>query len=96
MDEKIEKIDISDLVDELPTSRVVVAFERAAREFGHEPTEDEADSDEFLTLFGDELKNMVADDMITGLVEQGLIEATVREDGELVYTLTEKGQLEIE
>lgn len=95
MDE-FEKIDVSDLVDELPESRVLVAYERAVRELGHEPDAEEADGDEFAELFSIELRKMIAADIVGALLDDGLVDARLGEDGELTYTLSEKGEQELE
>jgi hypothetical protein len=78
------------IADDDPTDeQLELAFRRAEREFGDCVADYE--SEEFTTEFGDQLNRILTGVAIDGLIEKGLLETNVREDGELGYTHTPKG-----
>lgn len=84
-----DPIDITEDVEALSAGRVDVAFERASRAFGRTPEEGEDPGPEFMELFGNELKGMVADDYIREEIRNGHLKTTVAENGDLEVWLAE-------
>lgn len=87
-------IDVSDDVEKFSDDRLVVAFERAVREFGGYVVD--YDSPEFKEEFAKQLCYMVADDSMSGLVRKGFVDPRVQEDGTLAYRLTDEGREMVE
>lgn len=79
------------ITDDNPTDEQLdLAFKRACREFGDCVADYE--SDEFKDEFGKQLNDILNEEAIQGLVDKGLLEVVVREDGELGYTPTHHGK----
>jgi len=77
--------------DDNPTDeQLELAFERAKTEFGGVHTDYE--SEEFTTEFGKQLNDILNEEAIQGLIDKGVMEPMVREDGEIGYNLTEFGK----
>ena len=77
--------------DDNPTDeQLELAFERAKNEFGGVHTDYE--SEEFTTEFGKQLNDILNEEAIQGLIDKGIMEPMVRDDGQIGYNLTEFGQ----
>ena len=77
--------------DDNPTDEQLErAFERAKNEFGGIHTDYE--SEEFTTEFGKQLNDILNEEVIQGLIDKGIMEPMVRDDGQIGYNLTEFGQ----
>lgn len=77
--------------DDNPTDEQLErAFERAKNEFGGIHTDYE--SEEFTTEFGKQLNDILNEEAIQGLIDKGIMEPMVRDDGQIGYNLTEFGQ----
>lgn len=77
--------------DDNPTDeQLELAFERAKNEFGGLHTDYE--SEEFTAEFTKQLNDILNDEAIQGLLDKGLLERSVREDGHIGYALTEFGE----
>lgn len=76
--------------DEPSDEQLQVAFERACHEFGDCVADYE--SDEFTKEFHDQLNRILNEEAIQGLIDKGLMTATVREDGQIGYLLTPLGE----
>ena len=66
------------------------AFEQAKKEFGGAHADYE--SEEFTAEFGIQLNDILTEEAIQGLIDKGIAEPVVREDGQIGYNLTEFGQ----
>lgn len=77
--------------DDNPTDeQLELAFERAKNEFGGVHTDYE--SEEFTTEFSKQLNDILNEEAIQGLIDKGIMEPAVCENGEIGYNLTEFGQ----
>ncbi len=76
--------------DNLTDEQLQLAFERAKNEFGGVHTDYE--SDEFTAEFGKQLNDILNEEAIQGLIDKGLIEPAVREDGQIGYIPTSFGK----
>lgn len=77
--------------DDNPTDeQLKLAFERAKNEFGGVHTDYE--SEEFTTEFGKRLNDILNEEAIQGLIDKGIVEPMVRDDGYIGYNLTTFGQ----
>lgn len=104
------RIDVTELVEELSEERQLVAYERACKAVGlptsrgddgvlqvHTDDENYMDDPELVEAFSLELRKMVFYDIMDSLKEKGLAQAEVEPDtGELIFSLTEKGSKEAE
>lgn len=77
--------------DEPTDKQLTDAFKKACHEFGDCVSDYE--SDEFEQEFKDQLDKLLMEDTIQNLIDQGLVTAMVRDDGQIGYILTEKGNL---
>ena len=79
------------ITDDNPTDeQLELAFERAKNEFGGVHTDYE--SEEFTAEFGKQLNDILNEEAIQGLIDKGIMEPMVRDDGQIGYNLTEFGQ----
>ena len=92
MDNTIDRILIED--DNPTDEQLTQAFEDAKDEFGGVHTDYE--SEEFTTEFADQLNRILNEEAIRGLIDKGLAEPMVREDGEIGYNLTGLGERVVE
>ena len=77
--------------DDNPTDeQLKLTFERAKNEFGGVHTDYE--SEEFTTEFGKRLNDILNEEAIQGLIDKGIVEPMVRDDGYIGYNLTTFGQ----
>lgn len=98
-----EEIAVDDIVDEMSDERIMTAFVRALRAYHVEfewddnqqpilPESFNPEDEVFQALFDEELKVLATDDLVRGLIAQGLIEVDgIDEDGYVGYVATEKG-----
>lgn len=77
--------EFTDWLDEQSVERIQVAMERTLRRC-------DEDDDEFETILHEEVWKLYNQDCLSGLVDKGLAEATVMEDGQLGYRLTQDGR----
>lgn len=84
----MSKIQIDD--DNPTDEQLELAFERAKNEFGGVHTDYE--SEEFTAEFGKQLNDILNEEAIQGLIDKGIMEPMVRDDGQIGYNLTEFGQ----
>ena len=80
------------ITDDHPTDEQLQdAFERAKEEFGGVHTDYE--SEEFMAEFDKQLNDILIEGAIQGLIDKGLMEPMVRDDGEIGYNLTVDGEM---
>ncbi len=78
--------------DDNPTDeQLELAFEQAKKEFGGVHTDYE--SEEFTAEFGKQLNDILNEEAIQGLIDKGIMEPAVRDDGQIGYNLTEFGKI---
>jgi hypothetical protein len=87
-DTQTTPIEISD--DDPTNEQLQLAFERAKNEFGGVHTDYE--SEEFTKEFHDQLNAILNEEAIQGLIDKGIAERMVRDDGQIGYNLTEFGK----
>lgn len=79
------------ITDDNPTDEQLErAFEQAKNEFGGVHTDYE--SEEFTAEFGKQLNDILNEEAIQGLIDKGIMEPMVRDDGQIGYNLTEFGK----
>lgn len=74
-------------LDEQSQGRIQIAFDRAKKR-----DTEWWDDESFETVLMEEVYSMYVQDMTEHLARMGYVEAHVREDGQLGYTITEKGK----
>lgn len=99
-DEDINNEAWLEAVDEIEPKRKAIAYERACKRVGIE-TEwvdgvlhifAEEETDELLEAFTNELDKMVIQDSLDELRQEGMVNISTNEDGELMYSLTDEGR----
>lgn len=105
-----EKIDVTDLVEELSAQQMLICLARAARKLGYpvevhenqivferEEDQEALDEDEnLIEAFDFELRAMVATQMMDALHADGVIRADgVDDEGSINWVLTEDGKTEL-
>jgi hypothetical protein len=76
--------------DEPTDEQLQIAFHRAKKEFGDCVADYESEA--FETEFADQLNLILNEEAIGNLVEKGLMEVRVRDDGHLGYAVTSTGE----
>ena len=76
------------------TERSILWAERALRkcELTEIPEEDDPFYPMFIEVFGEVMRKALLDDLLRGMTNHGLIDASVTQDGELMYSITEAGE----
>lgn len=103
MFEGIEE-EFEELIDAMPRERHQLAFQRACKRLDIEHwyegetlcVDADPQAEELVTAFGEELNKMVYEDALHELGEDGYLDIETNEEGQLSYTLTEKGKEEAE
>lgn len=86
---------VVEIHDDNPTEeQIELAFKRAKNTFGGIHTDYEGE--EFTDEFRARLNDILNEEAIQGLIDKGLMEPVVREDGQIGYTPTKDGERALE